>query len=164
MIFDKLNNCLKVEAMKFTKRGMKLIFDENPVKIMSRELPEIKKLLTSGKIKVCIIGIGRIGLPTALSFANSNLPTVGVDINTNLVNMINSGEFPLKDEPGYAEIFQDVVKKKKFFATTQLEEVVQKSDVILLSLPTPMDTNDNPNYSALESVGKKFMIWCLAIH
>lgn len=134
---------------------MKLIFDENPVKIMSRELPEIKNLLNSGKIKVCVVGIGRIGLPTALSFANSNLPTVGVDINTNLVNMVNSGEFPLKDEPGYAEIFQNVIKNKKFSATTQLEEVVPKSDVILLSLPTPMDTNSNPNYSALESVGKK---------
>ena len=87
---------------------MKLIFDENPVKIMSRELSEIKNLLNSGKIKVCVVGIGRIGLPTALSFANSNLPTMGVDINTNLVNMVNSGEFPLKDEPGYGTIFENV--------------------------------------------------------
>lgn len=132
-----------------------MIFDESPVKIMSKELPEITKLLESGKIKVCVIGIGRIGLPTALSFANSNLPTVGVDINTNLVNMINSGEFPLKDEPGYTEIFQNVIKNKKFFATTKIEEVVPKADVILLSLPTPMDANNNPDYSALESVGKK---------
>lgn len=134
---------------------MRLIFDESPVQIMSRDLSEIKKLLESGKIKVCVVGIGRIGLPTALSFANSNLPTVGVDINTNLVNMVNSGEFPLKDEPGYAEIFQSAIKNRKFLATTKIEEVVPKADVILLSLPTPMDANNNPNYSALESVGKK---------
>ena len=80
---------------------------------------------------------------------------MGVDINTNLVKMVNSGEFPLKDEPGYAEIFQNVIKNKKFSATTKLEEVVPMSDVILLSLPTPMDTNNSPNYSALESVGKR---------
>lgn len=122
---------------------------------MSKDLPEIVKLFKTGKIKVCVIGIGRIGLPTALSFANSNLPTIGVDINTNLVNMLNSGEFPLKDEPGYAEIFEKVRKNQKFFATTKLEEVAPKADVILLSLPTPIDHNKNPNYDALESVGKK---------
>lgn len=144
-----------VEAMKFTKKVMKLSFDENPLQIMSKNLAEITRLLKAGKVKVCIVGIGRIGLPTALSFANSGLPTIGVDINTNLVNMINSGEFPLKDEPGYAEIFNNVTKNRKFFATTKLEDVASKADVILLSLPTPMDSNKNPNYDAIESVGKK---------
>lgn len=122
---------------------------------MSKGLSELTTLLQSGKINICVIGIGRIGLPTALSFANSGLPTIGVDINTNLINMINSGEFPLKDEPGYAEIFAKVVEEKKFSATTHLESVAPKADVILLSLPTPMDSNKNPNYDALESVGKK---------
>ena len=130
-------------------------FDENPVNIMSKELPEITKLLKDGNIKVCVVGIGRIGLPTALSFASSNLPTIGVDINTNLVNMLNTGEFPLKDEPGYGEIFDKVTKSKKFSATTNLEETAPKADVILLSLPTPVDDAGNPSYSALESVGKK---------
>lgn len=124
-------------------------------KIITKDLNEIKQALKSANINICVIGIGRIGLPTALSFANSNLTTYGVDINDGLVKMINSGEFPLKDEPGYAEIFHDVLKNKKFFATTRLEEVISKADVILLSLPTPMDSNKNPNYVALESVGKK---------
>lgn len=130
-------------------------FDEKPVKIMSKELPEIAKLLKDGKIKVCVVGIGRIGLPTALSFAGSNLPTIGVDINTKLVNMLNSGEFPLKDEPGYDELFGKVTKNKKFSATTNLEATASRADVILLSLPTPVDDTGNPNYNALESVGKK---------
>ena len=112
---------------------MNLNFD-NTTKIMSKDLEEIKKLLVLGKMHVCIVGIGRIGLPTALSFANSNLPTIGVDINTNLVNMINSGEFPLKDEPGYDLIFNNVLKNKLFHATTELEEAVSKSDVILKSM------------------------------
>jgi nucleotide sugar dehydrogenase len=133
---------------------LNLNFD-NTTKIMSKDLEEIKKLLVLGKIHVCIVGIGRIGLPTALSFANSNLPTIGVDINTDLVNMINSGEFPLKDEPGYDLIFNNVLKNKIFHATTKLEEAVSKSDVILLSLPTPIDESQTPNYSALEHVCKK---------
>tara|TARA_X000001036_G_scaffold22621_1_gene18976 strand:- start:2386 stop:3681 length:1296 start_codon:yes stop_codon:yes gene_type:complete len=100
-----------------------------------------------------VIGIGRIGLPTALSFAKSGLETVGVDINKSLVDDINSGIFPLKDEPGYEEIFHEVIKSKKFFATTKIEDVVSESDLILLSLPTPMDENNVPDYSALRSVG-----------
>jgi len=124
-------------------------------KIIELSLPEISNLIQSGKLKVCVIGIGRIGLPTALSFANSGLHTVGVDINQTLVSNINSGIFPLKDEPGYDAIFENVLKEKKFSATTKIEDIVPSSDVILLSLPTPMDQNNVPMYSALKSVGKQ---------
>ena len=100
---------------------------------------EVKNSLESKSLKVCVVGIGRIGLPTALSFAKSGLPTIGVDINENLVRTINSGVFPLRDEPGYEEIFNDVIKNKMFSATTKIEDAVPNSDLILLSLPTPMD-------------------------
>ena len=70
--------------------------------------------IQAGNITVCTIGIGRIGLPTALSFAKAGLETIGVDINKNLVHQINSGKFPLKDEPGYDTIFDDVLKNRKF--------------------------------------------------
>ena len=116
---------------------------------------DIVETIQSGRLNVCVIGIGRIGLPTALSFANSGLPTIGVDINEKLVTMINSGEFPLKDEPGYDVIFDKVIDDKKFHATTNFNEGVNSSDVIVLSLPTPMDEKNIPDYSALLSVAKK---------
>jgi nucleotide sugar dehydrogenase len=124
-------------------------------KIMEMNPSELVQSIQGGKLKVCVIGIGRIGLPTALSFANSGLSTIGVDINAQLVSMINSGTFPLKDEPGYDTIFENVFKDKKFVATTKIEEGVPASDIILLSLPTPMDENQVPNYTALRSVGKQ---------
>ena len=115
---------------------------------------ELIQSIQSGDLSVCVIGIGRIGLPTALSFANAGLPTVGVDINIELVEMINSKIFPLKDEPGYDVIFEKVTNQK-FNATTKIEDIVPKSDVVILSLPTPMDKNNVPDYSALLSVGKQ---------
>jgi nucleotide sugar dehydrogenase len=115
---------------------------------------ELIESIQSGNISICVIGIGRIGLPTALSFANSGLPTVGVDINSNLVETINSKIFPLKDEPGYDVIFDKVINQK-FHASTKIQDVVPNSDVIVLSLPTPMDENNIPDYSALLSVGKQ---------
>ena len=123
-------------------------------KIMQLTEHELIQSIQSGELSVCVIGIGRIGLPTALSFANSGLPTIGVDINSKLVKMINSKIFPLKDEPGYDIIFEKVTNQK-FNATTKIEDIVPKSDVVILSLPTPMDKNNVPDYSALLSVGKQ---------
>ena len=125
------------------------------MKINMNNPEDVLKSLTKKTLQVCVIGIGRIGLPTALSFAKSGLETIGVDINENLVQNVNSGKFPLKDEPGYEEIFNDVKKNKKFSATTKIEDAVPNSDLILLSLPTPMDKNNIPDYSALRSVGSK---------
>ena len=118
-------------------------------------IDEVKDSLTSKSLNVCVIGIGRIGLPTALSFASAGLQTIGVDINEKLVDSINAGNFPLKDEPGYEEIFDKVRKNGKFSATIDIKEAIPKSNLILLSLPTPMDEKNIPNYSALESVGKQ---------
>ena len=116
---------------------------------------DVEKSLKSQTIRVCVVGIGRIGLPSALSFAKSGLTTIGVDINESLVQKINDDNFPLEDEPGYEEIFHDVIKNKTFSATTKIEEGVTKSNLILLSLPTPMDENNIPDYSALKNVAKQ---------
>ncbi|MBC8252218.1 MAG: nucleotide sugar dehydrogenase [Candidatus Nitrosopelagicus sp.] len=125
------------------------------LKINMNDPENVKRSLESRTLKVSVIGIGRIGLPTALSFAKSGLETIGIDINKTLVENVNSDIFPLKDEPGYEEIFHEVTKSKKFSATTKIEDVIPQSDLILLSLPTPMDENNIPNYSALLTVGEK---------
>ncbi len=120
---------------------------------MSKE--ELNDNIQSGNIKVCVVGIGRIGLPTALSFANSGFNTTGLDINENLVEKINNRIFPLKDEPGYDVMFDKVTNEKKFISTSKIDDVVPNSDVILLSLPSPMNSSNVPDYSALKSVGKQ---------
>jgi len=129
-----------------SKDGLKNLVSVDPA--------EINNNIKSGEIKVCVVGIGRIGLPTALSFANAGLSTIGIDINTSLVQMVNSGNYPLKDEPDFGKIFEEVVKRKLFSATTEISEAVPKCNLVILSLPTPMDKNNVPDYSALISVGK----------
>ena len=115
---------------------------------------QIEAYLTSNSLKIGVVGIGRIGLPTALCFANSGLETIGVEINTELVTMVNSGDYPLKDEPGFAEIFENVHSQKKLVATSDLSKTVPECDIILLSLPTPMDDKNIPDYTSFLSVGK----------
>jgi nucleotide sugar dehydrogenase len=115
---------------------------------------QIEAYLTSNSLKIGVVGIGRIGLPTALFFANSGFETIVIDINTELVTMVNSGDYPLKDEPGFAEIFENVHSQKKLVATSDLSKAVPECDIILLSLPTPMDDKNIPDYTAFLSVGK----------
>ena len=103
------------------------------LKINMNDTENVKRSLESRALKVCVVGIGRIGLPTALSFAKSGLETLGVDINETLVNNVNSGIFPLKDEPGYEEIFHQVLESKKFSATTKIEDAIPQSDLISVS-------------------------------
>ena len=119
------------------------------------ENSKIIENIENKSIKIAVIGIGRIGLPTALCFAKAGFETIGVDINEKLVNMINSGDYPLKDEPEFDKIFENVIESKKFRAETNIEKVVPNCDVILLSLPTPMDENNIPDYSALRSAASK---------
>ena len=58
---------------------------------------QIQEHLDNKLLKIGVVGIGRIGLPTALSIANSGLETIGIDINEKLVEMINSKKYPLSD-------------------------------------------------------------------
>lgn len=115
---------------------------------------QIEEYLTNNSLKIGVIGIGRIGLPTALCFANSGFETIGIDINAELVTMVNSGDYPLKDEPEFDEIFKNVHSQKKLVATTDISKAVLECDIILLSLPTPMNEKNIPDYTALLSVGK----------
>ena len=115
---------------------------------------QIEAHLTSNSLKVSVVGIGRIGLPTALCFANSEFETIGIDINSELVTMVNSGDYPLKDEPEFDKIFENVHNQKKLVATTDISKAVPECDIVLLSLPTPMNEKNIPDYTALLSVGK----------
>ncbi len=124
------------------------------INLSSMENSKIIENIENKSIKIAVIGIGRIGLPTALCFAKAGFETIGVDINEKLVNMINSGDYPLKDEPEFDKIFENVIESKKFRAETNIEKVVPNCDVILLSLPTPMNNQNIPDYTALLTVGK----------
>ena len=125
-----------------------------PVNLSTLTESQLQDYLKNNSLKICVIGIGRIGLPTALCFAKAGFETIGVDINEKLVNMVNSGGYPLKDEPEFDKIFESVIENKKFRAETDISKVVPKCDIILLSLPTPMNNQNIPDYTALLTVGK----------
>lgn len=124
-----------------------------PVPILYAD--DVRARLRTGRLKVCVVGIGRIGLPTALSFARSGVRVTGLDINKSLIYKIRSSDFPLDDEPGCRSIFESVYPKGVFSVTADPAEAIPGADMVLLSLPTPMDASGNPYYTALESVASE---------
>ena len=83
-------------------------------------------------MKVCVVGLGYIGLPTSAMFAKYNADTIGVDIFPEVVDKLNRGEIHI-EEPGLGEVIKEVVETGKFRATLTPEE----SDVFIIAVPTP---------------------------
>lgn len=84
--------------------------------------------------KICILGLGYIGLPTAIMFALSGYSVVGVDVDKDIVNNLRIGRIHIR-ERGLKECFEKVKEQNNFQVKTQPEE----SDVFIISVPTPLD-------------------------
>ena len=117
---------------------------------MNVGLNELKIKLENYSLKIAVIGLGRIGLPTAVAVSRSGLLTKGVDINPSIVESVNAGKLRVDDEPGLQDELSKVIQSKKLSATTEISEAVNDADVIIVCLPTPLDNKTKTtNYSYL---------------
>ena len=82
---------------------------------------------------VNVIGLGYIGLPTALMLASHGVDVVGTDYNQGLVATLNAGKTTFKED-GLDELFNDAVRAGIKFTTEY-----QKTDTYIVSVPTPYD-------------------------
>ena len=83
-------------------------------------------------MKICIMGQGYIGLPTAALFSKNHCEVVGVDINEEMVNNLNKGIIHI-EEPGIAEIIKNAVEENVYKASLTPE----KADAFIITVPTP---------------------------
>lgn len=92
------------------------------------------------------MGLGYIGLPTAIIAAKHGVDIVGVDINPSVVEQTNAGHLHII-EPGMEEMLQDVVKSGKLHAST----IPEISDAYFMVVPTPFKGNHEPDVSYVEA-------------
>jgi len=107
-------------------------------------------------VNVTVIGLGYVGLPTAIIFANKGFNVIGFDTDENKVNLLNQGITPIK-EPGLDAMLKNALRNGNFCATLNGVEAVKKSDVVVITVPTPIE-NGKINFkyliAALKTVNK----------
>jgi nucleotide sugar dehydrogenase len=123
--------------------------------LMKLSNEEILEALKNQKIVVCVVGLGRIGLPTAAIFANSGFKVFGVDIDEKVVNEINSGSCRFYDEKGLKELVEKVTNSGKLIASCDVSSCVPNSDLIIMCVPTPVSETKVPNFSYIRQASSK---------
>ena len=120
---------------------------------MKRKERILEKIQT-GQAVVGVIGLGYVGLPLAVNFAESNVITLGFELDPEKVSLINDGKNYIQDIPD--EALNEVVKESgKLSATTDFGRM-SECDALIICVPTPLDRFKKPDMSAIQTA-------CLAI-
>ena len=82
--------------------------------------------------KICVLGLGYIGLPTASTFATHGIQVIGVDVNPRVIETLNNGGIHIH-EPGLRTIVEAALKSGNLTVVAQPEE----ADAFLIAVPTP---------------------------
>jgi UDP-N-acetyl-D-glucosamine dehydrogenase len=111
----------------------------------------IKKIDTRSA-KIGVIGLGYVGLPLAMEFANTGFQVTGIDIDENKISSLNDGENYINDVDD-----KDLINavKKGFLKGTTDFSIVKKLDAISICVPTPLNKEKNPDISYIVSVMDK---------
>jgi nucleotide sugar dehydrogenase len=107
-------------------------------------------------MNICVIGMGKIGLPLAIQFANCGGDVIGLDINSQTIDLINKGVVPFPGEPRLDISLKDALDRNKFIATSSYQIGIHQAEVIVVLVPVILDKNNNPNFENIDSATKEF--------
>lgn len=93
-------------------------------------------------MKLTVVGLGYIGLPTSIMFAKHDVDVVGVDINDKIIDSLQQGKVNI-EESGLQAAFEEVVAKGKLKVSTTVEE----ADAYIITVPTP---NNDDKYESCD--------------
>lgn len=88
--------------------------------------------------QITVVGLGPVGLVTALCLASKGYHVMGVDNVVEVVEGANNGKIPFF-EPQLDELLKNALVKKQFFATSKYSEAIKTSDLIFITIGTPAD-------------------------
>jgi nucleotide sugar dehydrogenase len=91
--------------------------------------------------QVCVVGLGKIGLPLAAQFASKGVRVYGVDILPEVADAINTGRAHFDEEPGLQERIAEAHAKDLISASTNTAEAAKKSNVVLIVVPVLVGKN-----------------------
>lgn len=96
-------------------------------------------------MKLSVLGLGYIGLPTSIMFAKSGVEVLGVDVNPHVVRKLSEGQVHIKED-GLEELFGSVINK-----TLKVSTQPESSDAFIIAVPTPITSDYKADVSYVES-------------
>lgn len=109
----------------------------------------LRNKLELNEAKICIVGLGYVGLPLALGFANSGLPVLGFDISRERVEDLRKGRDPTGEMGD--ELKETLETRKTSFTTNEKE--IRSCDFVIICVPTPTKGDRSPDLKYIESAG-----------
>lgn len=111
----------------------------------------LQNLIETKSVNIGIIGLGQVGLPTALSFCDVGFSVIGNDLNQSLLQKISNGESPF-EEHGLDNLLKSCIESKKFTIEINFKKTINDSNIVIVCVPTPLGDGIKPDLSALENV------------
>lgn len=110
-------------------------------------MEELLKRAKEKDLTITILGMGYIGLPTAIAFAKAGFTVKGFDVNKKVIETLKAGHIHIV-EPSLQEAFEEALKSGRLIPTDKLE----KSDVFIISVPTPFKKDHEEKIADLSYV------------
>ncbi|MGD1090560.1 MAG: nucleotide sugar dehydrogenase [Bryobacteraceae bacterium] len=105
---------------------------------------ELRAKIDSRQAHVGVVGLGYVGLPLAVEFAEAGFSVIGIDIDATKVDSINCGESYVQDVP--TSLLKPLVRQGKIRASTSFTEVANM-DTVNICVPTPLRKTKDPDMS-----------------
>jgi nucleotide sugar dehydrogenase len=99
---------------------------------------------------ICVVGLGYVGLPTAVAFSKAGYNVIGADVNESLISKLSSGKSSIPEILD-DEIISKLLSQGTISFTTDTPKAVSESDAILITVPTPVHEDKTPDLSYVES-------------
>ena len=100
---------------------------------------------------VAVVGLGKIGLPLSVQYAQHGKRVLGCDINEQVVEMLNAGQSHVQEEPELAEAVPSLVQQGLLSATVNTTEAVRQADVVVVIVPIIVNAEAEPNFAAIDA-------------
>jgi len=99
---------------------------------------------------VVVIGLGRVGLPTAVQYATRGWRVLACDANPRVVESINERLVPLQDEPELEKLLPGLVERGQLAATLNIAEVVARANIVVVTVPVQLDEERQVRFHELD--------------
>ena len=99
---------------------------------------------------LCVVALGKIGLPIAVQAAKKGHRVRGADISSRVVELVSAGTEPFPGEQGLAEGLKDVIGRGLLTATTDTTGAVSESEAVIIVPPLVVDEDEVPDFAALD--------------